>query len=285
LRPAPDGVSQGRWTSSSSTCTPTHNPHRWFLPWTPSICVGPPASCSCSAASAWPRRWRRWSATCERPLIWATAQYLSYARPGSVVDIDVWTPVEGKYNTQARVISHVDDKEIITVNAALGARESPYSRTGPTGPTRRRRRTATPPSTGARQRGGLHSRMEVRIVKGRRGPTARAIPEADGRSLSGARPRGGLRDRFDHAGDHGRFVPQGIGAALGKNAGGNRPGQTPAHPAGSCDRLGALRHPDRGVHGGFGHGVMYPVSQDGELMASGQPVGDHPRSGACGRTR
>ena len=105
----------------------THNPHRWYLPVEPRICVGPPASPFmfggvglASAVAAMER-------TCGRPLIWATAQYLSFAKPPSVVDLDVWTPVQGKYNSQARVIGHVDDKEIITVNAALGARPSELS--------------------------------------------------------------------------------------------------------------------------------------------------------------
>ncbi len=43
----------------------------------------------------------------------------AYARPPSIVDLDVWASAAGKYNSQARVISHVGDKEILTVNAAL----------------------------------------------------------------------------------------------------------------------------------------------------------------------
>ena len=62
--------------------------------------------------------------TCGRPVIWATAQYLSYARPPTVVDLDVCVPAAGKHTSQARVISHVGDKEILTVNAALGGRPS-----------------------------------------------------------------------------------------------------------------------------------------------------------------
>src|SRR5687767_10880433 len=92
----------------------THNPHRWFLPLDASVCVGPPGSPFmfggvglASAVAALER-------TCGRPLIWATAQYLSYARPPSVVDLDVWTLAAGKHSTQARVVGHVDDREILT---------------------------------------------------------------------------------------------------------------------------------------------------------------------------
>ena len=61
--------------------------------------------------------------TTGRPLVWATAQYLSYATPGSVVDIDVTIAVSGRNSTQARAVGHVADREIFTVNAALGARD------------------------------------------------------------------------------------------------------------------------------------------------------------------
>ena len=52
----------------------------------------------------------------------------AYARPPSIVDLDVWVPAAGKYNSQARVISHVGDTEILTVNAALGSRPSEISK-------------------------------------------------------------------------------------------------------------------------------------------------------------
>ena len=60
--------------------------------------------------------------TTGRPVVWATAQYLSYARPGTVMDIDVTVAVEGHQITQARAVGHVGNVEILTVNAALGGR-------------------------------------------------------------------------------------------------------------------------------------------------------------------
>ena len=105
----------------------THNPHRWYLPVEPSICVGPPGNVFMFGGVGLASALAAMERTTGRPLIWATAQYLSYARPSNVVDLDVWTPAAGKYNTQARVTGHVDDKEILTVNAALGARPSDLS--------------------------------------------------------------------------------------------------------------------------------------------------------------
>lgn len=55
-----------------------------------------------------------------RPTIWATAQYLSYAKLGSTLEIDIDLVVEGGHITQARALGHVGDREVLTVNAALG---------------------------------------------------------------------------------------------------------------------------------------------------------------------
>src|SRR3569623_624084 len=105
-----------------------HNSHRWYLPLTSVVCVGPPGNQFMFGGIGLAAAIKAMEGTCGRPVIWATAQYLSYAKPPSVVDLDVWTPAEGKSNTQARVIGHVDDKEILTVNAALGTRPNDISR-------------------------------------------------------------------------------------------------------------------------------------------------------------
>ena len=55
-----------------------------------------------------------------RPTIWATAQYLSYAPLGSYVTVKTDLRVAGRHVTQARATTFVDDREILTVNAALG---------------------------------------------------------------------------------------------------------------------------------------------------------------------
>src|SRR3954471_12412014 len=97
----------------------THNPHRWVLPIEPRVCAGGSflfGGCGLGAAIA------ALEGTTGRPVIWATAQYLDYARPPEVLDIDVRIVVDGKQTTQARAVGHVADREILTVNAALGTR-------------------------------------------------------------------------------------------------------------------------------------------------------------------
>jgi acyl-CoA thioesterase len=100
----------------------THNPMRFHLPVAQDVCVGPPGRQFMMGGVGLGSAIEALEQATGRPLIWATAQYLSFAQPGSVVDIDVQIPVTGKSVTQARAMSHVGETEIITVNAALGSR-------------------------------------------------------------------------------------------------------------------------------------------------------------------
>ena len=94
---------------------PTHNPMRWYLPVVPGISTGAGFLFGGSGLGA---AIAAMEGSTGRPVVWATAQYLSYARPGSVMDI----AVEGRQTTQARAVGTVAGTEILTVNAALGSR-------------------------------------------------------------------------------------------------------------------------------------------------------------------
>jgi acyl-CoA thioesterase-2 len=246
----------------------THNPHRWFMPLSPAVCVGRADNLFMFGGVGLASAIGAMERTCGRPVIWATAQYLSYARPPSVVDLDVWTPAVGKHITQARVIGHVGDKEIFTVNAALGARPSEFSRQWLAMPDAPRPEDCEPADHWRGVGHGLHSRIEVRVAKGRYGADRDGNPEEDGRSLLWIRPRERFAIDASMLAIMADFVPSGIGNALGRNAGGN-----------SLDNTLRVRRivPTEwvlcdirilGVHGGFGHGAMYLFAQDGELMAT-----------------
>ena len=62
----------------------THNPHRWYLPLTPAVCVGSRDNLFMFGGVGMASAITALERTCERPVIWATAQYLSYARPPSI---------------------------------------------------------------------------------------------------------------------------------------------------------------------------------------------------------
>ena len=96
----------------------TADPTRWFLPVTPAVSTpGRFLFGGCGLAAGIVAM----EAASERPAIWASAQYLSFAPTGSVLRWDVELTATGKYLTQARAVGSYSDQDIITVNAALGS--------------------------------------------------------------------------------------------------------------------------------------------------------------------
>ena len=249
--------------------TPTHNPHRWYLPLHEGLCVGPVGRSFMFGGVGLAAAIQAMERTCERPVIWATAQYLSYARPPSVVDLDVWVPAAGRNTSQARVTGHVGDKEIFTVNAALGSRESPLSQQWVDMPSVPGPEDCKHTDHWRGDDEGLHGQIEMRLVQGNYGfSMGERGPAKDGRLILWMRPKNG--QDIDAAtlaifADH---VPSGIGNALGLNAGGNSLDNTirivrlvPTQWV-LCDISIAA------VHAGFGHGAMRLFSEDGVLMAT-----------------
>lgn len=247
----------------------THNPHRWFLPLTPAVCVGPPDNLFMYGGIGLASAVKALEETLARPVIWATAQYLSYARPPSIVDLDVWVAAQGRHTSQARVTGHVGDAEIFTVNAALGSRPDGPSYQWVSMPDMPPPEACDSAMLWPDQEENLNARLEVRMAKGRygEGPRTGQLSE-DGRLVMW------VRTREDHPVDasllavFADYVPSGIGAALGREGGGN-----------SLDNTLRIRRivPTRwvlcdirisGVHGGFGHGAMHLFSEGGELMAT-----------------
>jgi len=55
-----------------------------------------------------------------RPLVWASAQFVSYAAPGDVLDLEVEIPAHGKNVTQARVTARHGAREVVSAMASLG---------------------------------------------------------------------------------------------------------------------------------------------------------------------
>ena len=146
---------------------PTDLAHRWRLPVTVPVSVGQGERMFMFGGIALGAAVLAMERTCDRPALWATAQYLSYARPGSTVDFDVRQPMQGHRISQARVVGHVGDQEIIAAYAALGGRTSRIDDQWVEAPP------APPPADcplverWRREEGDLHSRFEQRLVSGR----------------------------------------------------------------------------------------------------------------------
>lgn len=244
----------------------THNPYRWALPVTAGVCTAGGflfGGCGLGAAIA------ALEATTGRHLVWATAQYLSYARPPDVLDLDVVVAVSGHQVTQARVIGHVADREVLTVNAALGERPADHDGTWAVmpevpAPDECARRVLRLPGA----EGSIADRVETRLAH------ARNLAEIPGPGMPGGRSAlwAKMPDILDISAASlavlGDYVPWGIGQALGLPAGGNSLDNTlrVGRPVDTAWVLLDVRVHQ--VHHGFGHGDVHLWSQDGALLAT-----------------
>jgi len=202
-----------------------------------------------------------------RPCIWATAQYLSYARPPAALELDVTEVVRGHRISQARVVAHVGAEEILTVNAALGRRALDLEGQWPTRPDVRPPVDSPPRPLLERHQGTISDRLDVRLAHARR------PEELDGRPGSGAsslwvRLPEVLEMSAASLAIVGDFVPFGIGQALGARAGGNSLDNTlrVAHRVPTEWVLADIRV--HAVADGFGHGLVHLWADDGTLLGT-----------------
>ena len=242
----------------------TDDPNRWRLPVTDGIITGGNflfGGCGLGAAVA------AMEAVCDRPLVWATAQYLSFATTGETMDLDVTVAVSGRNTAQARAVGHVGDREILTVNAALGERELPVDGQWAVMP-----QVDPPEDCQVRApRFGLErsimTRLDVRIAVGQGWDTLEGNPVPDGRSALWVRVPD-VEMSAAALSILGDYVPFGISQALGS-----------WFPINSLDNTLRVVHLEPtewvlidirvdGLHNGFGHGSVHLWNQAGTLLAT-----------------
>lgn len=252
-------------TSAFLGLAPTHNPYRWHMPVTPTLCTHGGFLFGGAALGGAIAAMER---TAERDCIWSTAQYLSYARPGEVVDIDVTLAVVGHQISQARAVCHVGNREILTVNAALGERPGM-----PGGQWEAMPDVPSPAECPQRPHrlpveGTIGEKLDQRLVKGRQLGALDGTP-GDGQVLMWARIpeviEGVDAGALAVLGD---FVPMGVGQALGVKGGGNSLDNTlrVAHLVPTEWVLLDVRV--HAVERGFGHGLVHMFAEDGTLLAT-----------------
>jgi acyl-CoA thioesterase-2 len=246
----------------------SHNPHRWHMPLTPGVCVGPPGGMFMYGGVGLAASISALEQTCGRPVVWATAQYLSYARPPSVVDFDVWIANAGKYTTQASVKVHVGENEIITVNAALGARPDPHDHQWPRMPVLPPPEDCDPIMLWPDDGDNLNRRIERRAPGGMYDLARRTgqISE-DGRMQMWMRTVEDVPVDAAMLAVFADYVPSGFGHSLGVWAGGNSLDNTLRVLKVVPTRWVLAEITIAGVHAGVGHGSMNLFAQTGELMA------------------
>lgn len=245
---------------------PTHNPYRWVLPVTPGICTGGHflyGGCGLGAAIA------AMEGTSGRQCVWATALYLSYAKPGTYMDIDVTVAVDGHQVSQARAVCHVGEREILTVNAALGDRPLDDRGQWETMPTDLPRPEDCPTRPHHNDwTGTISERMDQRFVKGRPMERLDGTP-GDGQVVLWARiPE--LVEGIDATALAilGDFVPMGVGQSLGIRGGGNSLDNTLRLCRLVPTEWLLLDIRVHGVERGFGHGLVHMFAEDGTLLAT-----------------
>ena len=243
---------------------PTHNPNRWYLPVVPGIATAERflfGGCGLAAAIV------AMEQVLERPVAWATAQYLSFAMIDDVMDVDVTVATNGHYTSQARVVAHVGDREILTVNAALGHRETSFEGhwgriPDVPGPDECPGRTPREGSSDS-----IMDRLEIRLAKGRQFDEFPGSGEADGTSALWVR----LPDiemspaALAVLGD---YVPFGIAQALGRWTRSNSLDNTLRILRVVPTEWVLLDIAVNAVHDGFGHGRVHLWAQDGTHLGA-----------------
>jgi len=244
----------------------THNPHRWVLPVERKLCAREGflfGGCGLAAAIT------ALESTTQRPLVWATAQYLSFARPPSFVDIDVTIPVAGRQTTQARAIGRVGDQEIFTVNAALGNRPLGIEEQWATRPEVPLPEDCPPVPRRPGSEGTVSDQMDIRVVQGRYGAARDGHPSPDGRSILWLQVKGEVGMSAAILAIMADWMPSGVGQALGRLAYCNSLDNT-VRILGIVPTAWVLCDIRvDGVRKGYGHGFMRLWSREGHLLAIG----------------
>ena len=241
--------------------------HAFTLRVTEDLCVGPLGHVFLFGGAGLGAAVLALEQTFQRGLVWATAQYVSFARLGAEVMLDVATAQQGKSVTQATVTGRVGDQIIFSVMAALGEREGYPDQHGRDMPD-------MPPPDQCEQepqrptqdpQARLRRSLDVRAVPG---PTRHEIAMQTGRTLLWIRQKQSAPIDAATLAIFADFVPGAIGGALGRGGGGN-----------SLDNNLRVRKivpttwvlcdvQAQAAARGFGHGHMRLYAEDGTLMAT-----------------
>lgn len=190
------------------------------LPVTDDLCVGPAGQRFLFGGAGLGAALSAMEQVTGRPPVYASAQFLSFARPGETLSLDVRTLAAGRQTSQALVVATVDGRAVLSVAGALGARTSDSS-----GVWVRPPRVPDPDSCPLvrhwRGDDGIHAGLDIRVAKGRYGADQVGAPEMDGRMILWARPRGDVAIDVPFLAVLADLVPGGIGNALGDDIGGN----------------------------------------------------------------
>jgi acyl-CoA thioesterase len=242
----------------------TDDPLRWRLPVVRGLCSGFGSLFGGAGLGAAIEVLERVTG---RPLVCATAQFLQFANPPSVVELDVAEVVRGHSSSQARVLAHVGGDEIFTVLAALGRRSLPWEGEWAAHPEVPTTEESEPRPIPPHQAGTIADRLEMRLADARPFEDLDGTP-GDGRSALWVRIPEHLDASAATLAILGDYVPFGISQAGGRRARSNSLDNTlrmvRVHPTEWV--LADIRV--QAVADGFGHGVVHLWAEDGTLLAT-----------------
>ena len=115
----------------------------------------------------------------ERPVVWATGQYVSTVALGSEMAIEVAFPAMGHSMAQGRAVGTVEEREIISIVGALGTRNEAVAGVWATAPV-----VPSPDACELLDRhfdvACVHDHVEVRLASGMFGFNGQGTPSGDG---------------------------------------------------------------------------------------------------------
>jgi len=204
----------------------------------------------------------------ERPVTWATAQFLEFARPGSTVELEVTEVIRGHATSQSRVLARVDGQEIFTVLAASGRRKLAWDGEWAERPVVPPPGDCPPRPLRPEHAGTIAEQLEVRAAHLRMPEELDGRPTADGRSALWVRNPWGSDAQAAALAIVGDYVPMGIGQASGRRVESSSLDNTlrmvKVHPTEWI--LADIRV--HAVADGFGHGLVHLWAEDGTLIAT-----------------
>jgi len=237
--------------------------HRWQLPITADLCGGRNSLFGGAGLAAGIVALEQ---ATDKPVIWATGQYLSLVQQPVTLDLEVILPAVGRNVSQGRVVGHLGDKEIITIIGAVGSREQEVSGSWLSCPP------APAPEdcdTLKRQQDQvtMHSHVDIRLAKGMFGFSGDGQASGDGRSLLWARmpevqhDAGALAIIAD-------YMPSVLGNAFDRVMHCTSLDNTIRFAKREATEWVLCDNRMEYVGNGFGYGTMHMWSQSGSLLAT-----------------
>jgi acyl-CoA thioesterase II len=202
-----------------------------------------------------------------RPTVWAAGHYLSYAPTHSLVEWKITLAVVGNRVTQGRAVGMVEDKEILTVNAALGDDQMPLNGVWVEPPDVSPPDECAPTFVPEMFRNTILDKIELRVAKGLRLEELNGISGGPDSALW-ARVPGDLAPSAGILAIFGDYVSGGASQALGRRSMGRsldntlRVARLTPTTWVLCDvRIHALIN-------GYAQGVAFLWSEGGDLLAT-----------------